>query len=323
MNVTCESNEIDDYLAETEEVNVHHNLWTEGRIYMRSEKEMLSLIVNFAKEDDRVRAVIMNGSRVNPNAPRDFFQDYDLIFVVTEVDVFVRERDWIKRFGELMIMQTPDAAEFAHLEHHDKFTFLMQFTDGNRIDLNLHQVHKVNNLDKDSLSLLLLDKDSIIEPLALSSDSDYLTRPPSAKQYADCCNEFWWVSTYIAKGLWRGEVLYAKYMFDGPVRNMLNQMLKWHIGVNTVFTVDSGKCGKYYEKYLSPDLWEQLMKTYPDADYANIWQALFVMGSLFRQTAIEVAAHFDYVYPHDDDRRVTAHLVHVEALPKDAEEMYK
>ena len=38
---------------------------------MRSEHEILELILNTAKIDDRIRAVIMHGSRTNPNVPRD------------------------------------------------------------------------------------------------------------------------------------------------------------------------------------------------------------------------------------------------------------
>ena len=53
---------------------------------MRSECEMLDLIINTARRDERVRAVIMNGSKVNPNAPKDFFQDYDVVYVVTEMN---------------------------------------------------------------------------------------------------------------------------------------------------------------------------------------------------------------------------------------------
>ncbi len=34
---------------------------------MRSEQEMFELIINTARNDDRIRAVIMNGSRANPN----------------------------------------------------------------------------------------------------------------------------------------------------------------------------------------------------------------------------------------------------------------
>jgi aminoglycoside 6-adenylyltransferase len=35
---------------------------------MRSEQEMFDLILSTARTDPRIRAVIMNGSRANPNA---------------------------------------------------------------------------------------------------------------------------------------------------------------------------------------------------------------------------------------------------------------
>lgn len=74
---------------------------------MRSEQEMLHTILQFAQEDERVRTVIMNGSRANSHAPRDIFQDYDIVFLVSSMDSFIQERGWIRHFGELIIMQTP------------------------------------------------------------------------------------------------------------------------------------------------------------------------------------------------------------------------
>ncbi len=38
---------------------------------MRSEREMFDVILHVAKEDKRIRAVYMNGSRTNPNVPKD------------------------------------------------------------------------------------------------------------------------------------------------------------------------------------------------------------------------------------------------------------
>lgn len=49
-----------------------------GRFVMRSESEMINLIINIAKTDERVRAAIMRGSRTNPNATVDRFQDFDI-----------------------------------------------------------------------------------------------------------------------------------------------------------------------------------------------------------------------------------------------------
>ncbi|MDI5791189.1 aminoglycoside 6-adenylyltransferase [Bacillus licheniformis] len=40
---------------------------------MRTEQEIIDLVLKVAREDSRVRAVGMNGSRTNPNVPKDPF----------------------------------------------------------------------------------------------------------------------------------------------------------------------------------------------------------------------------------------------------------
>jgi aminoglycoside 6-adenylyltransferase len=288
---------------------------------MRSEQEMLALIVKTAEDDERIRAVIMNGSRTNPNAPRDIFQDFDIIYVVTDVAAFQDDGQWIKRFGELMILQMPEDMEDPPPSNDGSFTYLMQFTDGNRIDLTLFPLTKLNDLGKDSLSLLLLDKDGLIEPFPPSSDSDYLPTPPTAKAFADCCNEFWWMCPYVAKGLWREEIVYAKSIFE-HVREELMKMLTWYVGVKTQFIRSPGKLGKYLKQYLEPELWALLQQTYADASDAHTWDALDAICTLFRTTACYVAAQFGFAYPQGDDEKVSAHMHHVRRLPKHATEMY-
>ncbi len=289
---------------------------------MRSEREMLDLIIGVASYDERIRAVIMNGSRANPNAPRDFFQDYDVVYLVTDAAPFKNNLEWIKRFGELMILQMPEDMGDPPPNDGSGFGYLMQFTDGNRIDLGIYPLANLSELGKDSMSLLLLDKDGIIGPLPPASESDYLPRPPTAKAYFDCCNEFWWVCPYVAKGLWRGEIIYAKHILDQEVREPLMKMLAWHVGVQTGFSRNPGKLGKYLQQYLEPELWDLLQKTYVDASYEHTWDALFTMCDLFRRVARPISEHFSFDYPHGDDRRVSAHLEHVRFLPKDAQEMY-
>lgn len=289
---------------------------------MRSEQEMLELIVNTAKDDDRIRAVIMNGSRVNPNAPRDCFQDFDVVYIVTEVAAFRFNHDWISRFGELMIMQMPEDMQDPPPSNDGGFVYLMQFTDGNRIDLGIYPLAKLDERENDSLSLLLLDKDGIMAPFAPPSDRDYLPRPPSAKAFADCCNEFWWVCPYVAKGLWREEIIYAKHMLDRVVREELMKMVTWYMGVKTQFSHSPGKLGKHLKQYLEPELWAMLEMTYADASYDHTWDALAVMCDLFRLTANQVADQFGFVYPRDEDAKVSAHLRHVRDLPRAATAMY-
>ncbi len=289
---------------------------------MRSEHEMLDLIINSARADPRIRAVILNGSRVNPNAPKDFFQDYDVIYLVTEKDSFLADPAWIRLFGELMILQLPDDMSDPAPEGKDSYAYLMQFADGNRIDLTLLPVDKLDKLESDSLTLTLLDKDGILPKFDPPNDSGYLPKLPTAKQFFDCTNEFWWVSPYAAKGLWRREIPYAKHVLDEYVRGQLDKMLVWYVGIRFNFQKSPGKEGKYLEQCLEPELWQLLLKTYSDADYDHTWEALLTMADLFRRIAIPVAEHFGFTYPSGEDERVTAHLRHVRSLPRDAEEMY-
>jgi aminoglycoside 6-adenylyltransferase len=288
---------------------------------MRSEKEMFDLILTTAREDERIRAVIMNGSRANPNAPKDFFQDYDIVYIVTEVAPFRNNYEWIKRFGEMMILQEPDDMDDPPSENKEGFVYLMQFMDGNRIDLGIDPPSMLAEIVKDSQSIVLLDKDGLVPPIPPCSDKDYLPKPPTAKQFFDCTNEFWWVSAYTAKGLWREELPNAKGMFE-YAREQLMKMLTWYVGVKYQFQVCPGKFGKYLRRYLEPELWNLLQGTYADASYEQNWEALEAMCDLFRRVAIPVAEHFGYDYPYGDDQRVSAHLKHVRTLPRDAQEMY-
>jgi aminoglycoside 6-adenylyltransferase len=289
---------------------------------VRSEQEILELILNTAKNDDRIRAVIMNGSRANPNAPQDLFQDFDILYLVTEVEPFTNNPKWIDRFGELMILQMPEAMQDPAPKNDGSFSYLMQFTDGNRIDLSLFEIANFNHLETDSLSILLLDKDSLFQPFPSPSDSDYLPSPPTAQAFSDCCNEFWWLCPSIAKGLWRQEILYAKHIFDQFVREQLMKMLTWYVGMKTQFSCDLGKFGKYLKQYLEPDLWDMLERTYSETDYAATWEALYTMCKLFRITATHVAEHFGFEYPNGDDEKVSAYLQDVRFLPKNAQEIY-
>jgi len=289
---------------------------------MRSEREMHDLILGIARADDRIRVVLQTGSRVNPNAPSDPFRDFDIIYLVTDLAPFVRNSQWIRAFGEIMILQTPDDMVDPPPEQTAGYAYLIQFMDGNRIDLGIFPLSHLSEVRKDSLTVLLLDKDGTVDPFPPPDERSYLPTRPSLRQFADCCNEFWWVCPYIAKGLWRGQWIYAKHMLDVVLRRQLIEMLTWYVGVGTHFTRNVGLFGKNLDRYLEPELARLLGETYTDAAPENMWSALLAMGRLFRQTALVIGQRFDYAYPLEEDRRVTAHLEHVRRLPHDAETIY-
>lgn len=289
---------------------------------MRSEQAMLDLILRTAREDQRIRAVMMNGSRANPGAPRDLFQDYDIVYVVTDLTPFICNGEWIQRFGEIMVMQMPDTMGEPEPTQYTSFAYLMQFMDGNRIDLTFIPVTALERLKDDSQSILLLDKDRRIKAFPPASDDSYLPQPPTPRAFAHCCNEFWWVSPYVAKGLWRDELPYARSILEQTLREQLYAVLVWHIGAQTDFAVSPGKLGKYLQRFLEPAWWNLWLQTCAGPTIDAHWDALEAMCTLFRTAARAVAEHFAFDYPQGDDDRVSAHLHHVRQLPRDAEAIY-
>ena len=239
----------------------------------------------------------------------NIFQDFDIMYVVnTDVSTFVNNKQWIKQFGELLIMQTPDEMDGNWEKNKYAYAYLLQFKDWNRIDLTVLHESKFASMRKDSQSILLLDKDNLIGELAPSSDKDYLPQPPTEKQFADCCNEFLWVSTYVAKGIWRKELTYSKYMSEQIVKEELIKLLTWYAGIKSNFEKSIGKCGKYLEKYIEPEIWCQFVKTYTDADYTHMWDGLLLMCKVFNSIALKISSHYKYPYNEQEYKDVVAYL---------------
>ena len=288
---------------------------------MRSELEMLQLILDFTSRDENIRAVLMNGSRANPNAPRDPFQDFDILCLVRDVTPYVRNRDIPPLFGQIMILQLPDDMGTPRWTEDVHYSYLMQYMDGNRIDLSFHLLSKIEDVIHDSLTVVLQDKDGLLKNIPPASDKDYMPKEPTDKAFQDCCNEFWWCNPYVAKGLWRGELTYATHLLEDAIRPELMKMLTWYFGIRTGFKKSPGKAGKYLKAGLEPETWAELEATYSDAKFEHIWASLFVMDKLFRRIARVVASPYGFEYPQGYDDRVSQYLLRIKNLPGDAREI--
>lgn len=292
---------------------------------MRSEKEMFELILGVANNDERIRAIYMNGSRTNPNAPKDRFQDYDIVYVVTETASFIKDEQWITVFGELLMIQEPDKNDQSvgnKMDFDRSYGYLMLFTDGNRIDLRIQTKEAMMDCYvKDKLTIPLLDKDNCLPLIPAPTDRDYHVKKPTEAHFISCCNNFWWCLQNVAKGIWRDELPYAKKMFEETTRSSLDEMVSWWIGTKHDFQVSTGKMGKYFKTYLPESYWELYKQTYSDGNYENMWNAIFVTCKLFRTLAQDVAEYGSFAYPVEDDANMMEYLERVRSLPADAKEI--
>lgn len=291
---------------------------------MRSEKEMFDLILKVAREDERIRAVYMNGSRTNPNVRKDIFQDYDIVYAVRETKPFYQEKDWINVFGERLYMQRPDEVDRwrgSEVDFDKCYGCLIQFRDGNRLDLHVVPVEEAD-VCGDKLCVILMDKDGILPKIPAPSDEDYRVKRPSQEEFWACCNEFWWCLNNVAKGMWREEIPYVHKMLYEGSHPQLVEMLNWKIGFETGFQVSTGKASKYLKEYLSEDIWNRFLKTYISGNIDEIWESIFIMCSLFHDTAQELECKWGYIYDKEEAEASYGFLRHVRTLPKDAESVF-
>lgn len=265
---------------------------------MRNETEIKNLIARFAGKDERIRAVLLNGSRANPNVEHDKLEDFDILFIVRDCESFIGDDNWTNVFGEKLIYQLPDEMTFGKENNRDDtiaFHYLMLFTDGNRIDVTLFPIERFKtHFLPDSLTIVWLDKDNLFPRPPFPSDIDYHITKPTEKEFSDTCNEFWWVSTYVAKGLIRKEITYAKQMLDTIVRPMFMKILQWKTGIENNFAVSFGNGGRHLFKYLEADYTGKVLQTYTGADIEDNWQALFIMADLFAQVSCEIALTLNF-----------------------------
>ena len=167
---------------------------------MRTDQEILGLILQIAKKL-QVDAVALSGSRTDTKAPKDEFQDYDVVYVVDDLDNLTSDLAWLDQFGTRIIEQ--------HNILGNRRLYLMLFEDGNRIDLTLCPKDHIQEwVESEADFTVLEDPKGLFVPHSPSPDR-FWTSPASETDFEKSYNEFWWVSAYVVKGIYRKQVIYA------------------------------------------------------------------------------------------------------------------
>ena len=253
-------------------------------INMRSETEMLDLILQTAKTL-QVKAVAMSGSRTNPKAPKDEFQDYDVVYVVDDLDNLTSALSWLDQFGKRLIEQ--------HVQLDHRRLYLMLFEDGNRIDLTLCPKEHIKEwVDSEAGFAVLEDPEHLFEPYSLNLERFWI-HPASETDFKNSCNEFWWVSAYVVKGICRKQVIYATDHLYSICQQELLKVLAWQVASNKG-TVYVGKNYKYFFNYLPTEKEFSSLLDFSSLD--KITKSLFSTMQLFHQEAQSLAKKMGFAY---------------------------
>ena len=262
---------------------------------MRTEPEILDLIFQTAKTL-QVEAVAMSGSRTNSQAPQDEFQDYDVVYVVDDLDNLTSDLSWLDLFGKRIIEQE---VGFSH-----RRLFLMLFEDGNRIDLILCPKDYIQEwVDSEAGFTVLEDPEHLFEPYSPNIER-YWTNLASQTDFEKACNEFWWVSAYVVKGICRNQLIYATDHLYGICQQELLKILAWQVA-SARGRVEIGKNCKYLFNHLPVEKEKELSNLLDFSSLDKITQSLFDTMQLFHQEAQSLAQKMGFDY----DKEVAEEMI--------------
>ena len=261
---------------------------------MRTDQEILELILETAKKL-QVDVVALSGSRTNPKVQTDEFQDYDLVYVVDDIDNLTSDLSWLDQFGKRIIEQE------VTLGH--RRLYLMLFEDGNRIDLTICPKEHINEwVASEADYTVLVDEKGLFESYSPSPERHWI-HPASNSDFEKSCNEFWWVSAYVVKGICRKQIIYATDHLYGICQQELLKILAWQIASDRG-AVDIGKNYKYLFNYLPIEKEKEFSALLDFSSLDKITQSLLATMEFFHQEAQYLAQKMSFKYEKEVAERM-------------------
>lgn len=282
---------------------------------------VIERLVRWAETQDELRAMLLTSSRTGDQQRVDPLSDYDVVLVLIDPAGWAARDDWQSALGAPLVRFGDQDDELGA----PTYARLVIYQDGTKIDYTLWPLALLWKVAEEptlpeALDVgyrVLVDKDGVAARLAPATYRAHIPPRPAETEYRAVVEEFWWESSYVAKNLWRDELMFARYSLDHVMKtDLLRRMLEWRIEIDHDWSLRPGLLGRGLKKHLPAQTWAAFERTYAGAAIEDNWRALFETLDLFRRTAVEVGAALGYAYPHDLDRRMVAYLKGIQAMQR-------
>ena len=161
---------------------------------MRDKKDVLKDVIEYAENNNYIKALLITSSTVNPNVETDVFSDLDLVIVTNNLQKFSDEKEWRTEFGDILVSFNDNFK----LEEIKTYTRLVLYQDYNRIDFSIWPIELIEKLaDYDKLPEyldigyeVLYDEDNITSKLKDPTYQAFKTKIPSEEEFRKTVNNF-------------------------------------------------------------------------------------------------------------------------------------
>lgn len=270
-------------------------------------EEIIQRFCNWAMEYPEIHGAMVIGSRARTDHPADEWADLDLILLAEDAGRFTSDPSWLQNLGELLLTFT-ELSPSGNLERRVLFkggldVDIVPMQPGSLEDLisTVNQYperrHELNNFLGRGVCILFDHGGQLtrlVESVCSPLKANISAHLPTAEEFLNVVNDFWYHTLWTAKHLRRGELWWAKGGCDGHLKNLLLTMLMWQAQVNGR---DSWFRGRFLEQWADPIAVHELKTAFGHYDSEDVWQALFSTMHIFEQASTETAALLEVTLP--------------------------
>lgn len=271
----------------------------------------------WAEEEPNIRLALLVGSQARAETPADPFSDIDLALFVRDAPALLADERWIGRLGPYWTSHV-EATPVGSV--HERRVL---FSDGQDVDVAVFPHDELTALFHDAAAMTVLrrgfrtlvDKDAAMQVVPTAAPPPGL---PSAAEYANLVNDFWFHLVWAAKKNRRGEWMVAADAVNGYLHALLIRTVRWHALIRGPPGQDLWHGARYFERWADPRVRRGLPPTVAGYDPTSIARSLQANRTLFGWLADELGAGLSFPNPVRDPAGLAGYLDELLAAGPDA-----
>ncbi|WP_166179527.1 aminoglycoside 6-adenylyltransferase [Rubrobacter tropicus] len=277
-----------------------------------SRDPFLRQVLDWARRQDGLGAVILTGSRARARGPVDAASDYDVEVFVAEPERYGSSSAWLEEISPVWVHMRWSEGGGEDVDR--RITYSVFFAGGLKADIQIRPMEVLADLAKGGLDALyergyvvLADPSGLASRLPDPSGRGPRLRPPTDAELLAVCSEFWFEAAHIPPYLARGELWVVKVR-DGTMKRMLLRLIEWDALARLGPEADVWHIGIHMREWAAPDVWDRLHRCYGRFDAGDAFVAFQATLSLFSKLSRRVAAGFGLDHPTRIEEAIRPHV---------------
>jgi aminoglycoside 6-adenylyltransferase len=271
---------------------------------------LLASILEWAREDPRVTAVVQTGSRAR-DLRVDQYSDLDIELIGPGWEELAADDSWFHEFGDVMVVlpltidDTPDGEPSWH-------TRLVVYSGGRKVDFTLAGEQRINGMVSSGLNPLYdhgfvvrCDKSGLLGRLPPPRVAPPDRPLPREEDFHKTVTEFWFEASQVPIYLARNDLWVVKFR-EHTMRQMLLRALEWFAQTNPSNTQDTWHIGHHMNEWLPDAEWSQVGHIFSHLDAEDTLRALRATMALFESVSTTVAERMRFQHSQQLPSQVLA-----------------